>query len=287
MNIPINHKTIFLFDHCAYFASSSNSRIEIENPSTKTKLQPSSQTQRIEPLSKTLWTCGIEAAIEYSRIVYDLFADTKLIRMVVTKFDCALNSWNLADQGLDHLMSVMGNVVPPMSQTRQLFEGEDFINLCKSLNIAVNSIAQTSELQQSLSLQAEVRQAGQGRSVPNSGRIILFCSAANRNIDQVQEFLAKAIEECNKNIEQLMKNEQLPPSCLRIGKIELVIIDVAPCEYGLLYENEIIKHVRSNHYKLFLYIKSHISYNFFNLIYRIPASFGHAYAVLTQVKVSH
>jgi len=140
-------------------------------------------------------------------------------------------------------MNIMGNVMPPLPQTRQLFEGEEFINLCKSLNIAVNSIAQTSELQQALSVQAEARQAGQGRSVPNSGRIVLFSSASNRNIEQVQEFLAKAIEECNKNIEQLMRSEQMPPSCLRINKIELVFVDVVPCDYGLLYEKEIVKQV--------------------------------------------
>ncbi len=243
MNIPINHKTIFLFDHCTYFASSSNTRVDIDVASLKNKPHPSAQAQRLEPLNKTLWTCSLEAAIEYARIVYDLFPDSKLIRMIVTKFDCALNSWNLNDQGLDHLMNIMGNVMPPLPQNRQLFEGEEFINLCKSLNIAVNSIAQTSELQQALSVQAEARQAGQGRSVPNSGRIVLFSSASNRNIEQVQEFLAKAIEECNKNIEQLMRSEQMPPSCLRINKIELVFVDVVPCDYGLLYEKEIVKQV--------------------------------------------
>lgn len=105
-------------------------------------------------------------------------------------------------------MGIMGNIIPPIPQTRQLFEGEEFINLCKALNIAVNSIAQTSELQQNLCADAEAKRGSQ-RSMPNSGRIILFSSATHRNIDQIQEFLNKAIEECNKNIEQLMKNENM------------------------------------------------------------------------------
>ena len=102
----------------------------------------------------------------------------------------------------------MGNIIPPMPQTRQLFEGEEFINLCKALNIAVNCIAQTSALQQSLHLELDPRK-NVSKSVPNSGRIILFSSAKTINLDQIQEFLNKAIEECNKNIEQLMKNENM------------------------------------------------------------------------------
>lgn len=207
MNIPINHKTIFLFDHSNYFSSNSNFKVDFDVPN-KNKPSAASNYQKLEPLDKSLWTCSIEAAFEFSRIVYDLFPESKLIRMVVTKFDCALNSWNVADQGLDNLMSIMGNIIPPMPQIRQLFEGEEFINLCKALNIAVNSIAQTSELQQRLSLEEQARN-GSPKSVPNSGRIILFSSAKNRNLDQIQEFLNKAIEECNKNIEQIMKTESL------------------------------------------------------------------------------
>lgn len=102
MNIPINHKTIFLFDHSNYFSSSANVRVDFD-VANKSKPQASQNVQKLEPLNKTLWSSSIEAAIEYSRIVYDLFPDSKLIRMVVTKFDSALNTWNLTDQGLDNV----------------------------------------------------------------------------------------------------------------------------------------------------------------------------------------
>lgn len=241
MNIPINHKTIFLFDHSNYFSSSSNCKVDFD-VAYKNKSASNTHMQKLEPLNKSLWTSSLEAAFEYSRIVYDLFPESKLIRTVVTKFDCALNGWNIADQGLENLMSIMGNIIPPMPQLRQLFDGEEFINLCKALNIAVNSIAQTSELQQNLCVQFEKKSSGSGKSkIPNSGRIIVFSSAKNQNIDQIQEFLNKAIEECNKNIEQVLKTENVPPSCLRINKIELVIIDVVPCDHALLYEKELIR----------------------------------------------
>ena len=106
LNIPINHKTIFLFDHSNYFANNSNSLTEFDVASKKPAASHQSQgtnSQKFEPLNKSLWTCCIEAAFEYARIVYDLFPDSKLIRMVVTKVDCALNNWNLAEQGLDNV----------------------------------------------------------------------------------------------------------------------------------------------------------------------------------------
>ena len=110
-------------------------------------------------------------------------------------------------------MNAMGKIVPPNQQTREMFAGEDFINLCKALNIATNSIAQISELQLALSSSgqntSDATAQGQTtkRSVPNSGRIILFTTAKFRSLDQIQDFLNKAIEECNKNVEQVTKNE--------------------------------------------------------------------------------
>jgi hypothetical protein len=104
----------------------------------------------------------------------------------------------------------MGNIIPPMPQQRQLFEGEEFINLCKALNIAVNSIAQTSELQQNIWIESNAKNE---IKIPNSGRIVLFSSAKTVNLDQIQEFLNKAIEECNKSIDQLLKNENMLVLC--------------------------------------------------------------------------
>lgn len=206
-NISINHKTVFLFDHSSYFASQCGQTFEFDANKPKSSSHQQ-QTQKLEPLNKSLWTCCIEAAFEYSRIVYDLYPENKLIRMVVTKLDIPLNSWNETEQGLEYVMNVMGNILPPIAHTRQLFENEEFINLCKGLNIAVNSIAQISEMQQVLLTTESATEAKTSKNVSNSGRIILFTSARNRNLDQIQEFLSKSIEECNKNIENLIKNEK-------------------------------------------------------------------------------
>lgn len=199
-NIPINHKTVFLFDHSNYFSTNCGQTFEFDT--NKPKSSSHQQSHKLEPLNKSLWTCCIEAAFEYSRIVYDLFPENKLIRMVVTKLDIPLNTWNESEQSLEHIMNIMGNILPPMAHARQLFENEEFINLCKGLKIAVDSIAQISEMQQNLMASEP------NKTVLNSGRIILFTPAKYRNLDQIQEFLSKLIEEFNKNIENITKNEK-------------------------------------------------------------------------------
>lgn len=107
-NIPINHKTIFVLDHSNYFASSCGQSIDIDT-SFKLKSTPAipnldinSQSLKLNPIIKSLWTCNVEAVLEYSRIVFDLFPEQeKLIRLMVTKVDMPLNSWSEND--LDHV----------------------------------------------------------------------------------------------------------------------------------------------------------------------------------------
>ena len=86
----------------------------------------------------------------------------------------------------------MGNIPPPMIPPQV----EEFYILCKALYQVVEAFAQPSTLQQRFMQRKLIDQ------IPNSGRIILFSSSALRNFDQIQDFLAKAIEEFNRNLEQ-------------------------------------------------------------------------------------
>ena len=105
INIPLNHKTIFLFDHSVYFAAPCGQTIEYD---AATNLKAGNQAvnfQKFDPIMKTLWTCNVEAALEYSRVIYDIFPEHKLIRLVVSKVDTALNGWVDAEQGQEHVSS--------------------------------------------------------------------------------------------------------------------------------------------------------------------------------------
>lgn len=74
---PSNHKTIFVLDHTPYFGISSENPIEFDFLKTRTPgFMP------ITPISKSLWTCSVESAIEYCRIVWDLFPQGKLVSIL-------------------------------------------------------------------------------------------------------------------------------------------------------------------------------------------------------------
>jgi hypothetical protein len=104
LSIPLNHKTIFLLDHSTQYATKCGHTYEFDVIS-KIKPQSGQNTgqQQLKPLDKTIWTCLIESAIEFSRIVYDIFPENKLISMMVSKIDNPLNGWNDIEQNLDHV----------------------------------------------------------------------------------------------------------------------------------------------------------------------------------------
>jgi hypothetical protein len=72
---PANHKTIFVLDHTPFFGTNCESLIEFDfTKSRGPGFIP------LAPIAKSLWTCSVEAAIEYCRIVWDLFPTGKLVR---------------------------------------------------------------------------------------------------------------------------------------------------------------------------------------------------------------
>ena len=91
-----------------YFSNSCGQTFEFDVP-TKSKPTTNPQLaniQKFNPLNKSLWSSIVESAFEFIRIVYDIFPENKLIRIIVSKRDkleFALNNWNDNDQGLDHV----------------------------------------------------------------------------------------------------------------------------------------------------------------------------------------
>lgn len=73
---PANHKTVFVLDHTPYFGISSESPIEFEFLKSRTP-----GYIPMNPISKSLWTCSVESAAEYCRIVWDLFPQGKMVSL--------------------------------------------------------------------------------------------------------------------------------------------------------------------------------------------------------------
>lgn len=72
---PTNHKTIFVLDHTPYFGISSDYPIDFDSSKSR-----GPGYVPLPPVCKSLWTCSVEAAVEYCRIVWDLFPEGKLVR---------------------------------------------------------------------------------------------------------------------------------------------------------------------------------------------------------------
>lgn len=78
---PHNYKTVIVLDHSSKLSQSCNEPFEFDVANkNKTACIP------LEPLSKSHWTCSIEAGLEFCRIVYDIFGRKKLVRTCLADF---------------------------------------------------------------------------------------------------------------------------------------------------------------------------------------------------------
>ena len=75
---PITHKTVIVLDRCPYFLESSQQPVDFDMI-VKSKV---AGVIPLAPITKSLWTCNVEAVLEYVRVIYDLFPSNKLVRVL-------------------------------------------------------------------------------------------------------------------------------------------------------------------------------------------------------------
>ena len=94
-----NNKTVIILDRHPYFLQSSNHKIDFETfQKNKTSISP------IPTIFKSLWTCNVEAVLQYIRIVYDLFPFNKLLYLIVNDQQAiSINTSNQKTQNLQHI----------------------------------------------------------------------------------------------------------------------------------------------------------------------------------------
>lgn len=75
MTFPHSHKTVLVLDKNPYFLESCKETLEFDVFSRRqaTGIIPQA------PISKTIWTCNVEAFAEYIRIVSDIYPTDKLV----------------------------------------------------------------------------------------------------------------------------------------------------------------------------------------------------------------
>ena len=81
MAYPHSHKTIFLLDKGLFFANSSKQVVEFD---VFTKNRGAGFIP-LAPVSKSLWTCNLEAVIEYCRLLYDIYPTGRNVSIQILK----------------------------------------------------------------------------------------------------------------------------------------------------------------------------------------------------------
>ncbi|CAG5031723.1 unnamed protein product [Parnassius apollo] len=209
---PTNHKTIFVLDHTPYFGISSDNPIDFDvSKSRGPGYVP------LPPVCKSLWTCSVEAAVEYCRIVWDLFPEGKLIRFVVS--DSAahiLNTWAVAQQNLTHILNGLCLVGPVRRGA-----GGDVVGLCA----AIEALGEPSPAQSS--------RPTTERHFQNRGRIICITSARDDDsIRSLAEIALNALVQQNKKASLVQPSSSTEasanPESLVVHHCHLVIVNVTP-----------------------------------------------------------
>ncbi|NP_001086192.1 integrator complex subunit 13 [Xenopus laevis] len=182
-----SHKTVFVVDHCPYMSESCRQHVEFD-------MLTKNRTQGIIPLapiSKSLWTCAVEASMEYCRIMYDIFPFRKLVNFIVSDSRSrTLNSWNREDQNLQELMAALAVIGPPNPRA-----DPECCSILHGLVEAVESLCKITDFQH------ESRTALMGNAdwVANRGRIICITNAkSDSHVQMLEDCVNETIHEHNK-----------------------------------------------------------------------------------------
>ncbi|KAG8438568.1 hypothetical protein GDO86_004944 [Hymenochirus boettgeri] len=205
-----SHKTVFVVDHCPYMAESCRQHVEFDML-TKNRAQG---IIPLAPISKSLWTCAVEASMEYCRIMYDIFPFKKLVNFIVSDSGSRiLNSWSQEDQNLQELMGALATVGPPNPRT-----DPECCSILHGLVAAVESLCKITDYQH----EARTVLMENAERVANRGRIICITNAkSDSHVQMLEDCVSETIHEHNK---VAAGSDHL----MQIQKCDLVLIHTYP-----------------------------------------------------------
>ncbi|XP_037960783.1 protein asunder [Teleopsis dalmanni] len=222
VDVGVNNKTIFVLDHTQYFSISSGDLVSLEPVRTKplTGVNEVDTDNILPSFSKSLWTCSVEAAVEYCRIVYDLFPNGKFVRFFVSDTVAHIvNTWSTSTQNTNHVLNAMSLVGIPSCIT----PSTDF-SVIHGLRAAVEALSEPTE-DQLRTQQMDYRHkfhAAAKKKIFNKGRIICITSARDdASIKSLEEIFHSVLGQQNKMAAGSKK-------ALIIDHCNLVIINVYP-----------------------------------------------------------
>lgn len=219
-------KTVFVMDHTQYFGISSEMPIDLDFGKLKNNQPP------LPPISKSLWTVAIESAVEYCRIVWDLFPTGKQIRFVVSDSNAHIvNTWHPTHQSLTHLMTAFSlvGVPPPINVIAQ--QSGDY-SVIHGLRAAAEALADPTEDQLMMLRQRHAAAAAAQTVQPmpaNAGRVICITSARdNSSMKSLEEIFMTLIVQSNQTTAQNGGRRLDGTPRLNVDRCHFIIINLYP-----------------------------------------------------------
>ena len=130
----------------------------------------------LAPISKRVWTCVVEATLEYCRIVWDIFPEDKCIRYVVS---CnppeLLNGWQAAHQNSASLGTALTAIARPESRRKG---GGEMNNVLAGITKALEALCETTGRQDQVLQRLEEEGGGQ---LINRGRLVVITTVKDDN----------------------------------------------------------------------------------------------------------
>lgn len=211
----VEHKTVFVLDHGSKMLESSKQTVELDL-FLKNRPTTSLENQHLRSITKSLWTCSMEALCEYCRVVWDIFNEGKLFRFISSesKLPRILNSWDIEEQNMPHLMKMLAEIGPPSTSS------DDVIT--SGLSAAFEALSEATKKQKQF-----IKEKKRFR---NSGRIIC--------ITQLKSDLHK--RRLTDYVINLMKNQE---SGLTVDKIELIFIHIKSRDSNIIINQHAMRDV--------------------------------------------
>ncbi|KAI2805480.1 hypothetical protein RDWZM_008737 [Blomia tropicalis] len=232
MNNSPAYKTVFLLDCSKYFRSARcGKEYEID------KGRPTNSGNVIGPISKSLYTCAVEAIFEYCRVIWDLFPNgERLIQILccMNELVKTINSWEVVQQSYENLFDSFYNFG---KSSNLLDPKENNLTPNSSIIFLINGFI---EALTSLSLPV-TNNNNYNPNLTNSVRIILISHFTN-------DFMVNSFKQEIKNIfekhNQVLAERQKISSelCEIINHLDVIILNTVP----LTKENACVD--ISNHY---------------------------------------
>ncbi|OQR77936.1 protein asunder-like [Tropilaelaps mercedesae] len=203
---PLSHKTVIVLDRGGDLAVSCQQPIDVDQITKTRTLIP------LAPIAKSLWTCAVESAVEYCRIVWDIYPLGRLVRFVIGDGDDSrfLNLWQ--EQSASQLMTAFAKIPPPSANSRNK------LDIVRAVEMALGTLCEPSEAQHMRRTDLDRTD----REVANKGRVIVITQLQGESeILKLEKRLATTLNIVNKVASQ--DDKQLP-----LDEVEMVLIHASP-----------------------------------------------------------